>query len=128
MSELKVGLKKEVNIVVTDQDTASIMGSGTVKVMATPKMIALMENAAYKAVADYLEEGDVTVGTHMDAKHLAATPVGMNVKAIAEVIEVKGKKIVFKVEAHDERELIGSGTHTRYIVNEKKFTNNAISK
>lgn len=128
MSEIKVGLKHEVEIVVEKEDVAKVMGSGTVEVMATPKMIALMENAAYKAIDEYIGEDNVTVGTHMDAKHLAATPVGMKVRAIAEVIEVEGKKIVFKVEAYDEKDIIGKGKHTRFIVNEKKFTKAAYDK
>ena len=128
MSEIQVGLKKEVQMIVSDEDTATVMGSGTVAVLATPKMIALMENASYKAIDEYIGEDCVTVGTHMDAKHLAATPVGMKVKAVAEVVEVKGKKVVFKVTAHDEKDLIGSGVHTRYIVNENNFTKEAYSK
>lgn len=128
MSEISIGLKKEVEIVVSKDDTAKVIGSGTVEVLATPKMIALMENAAYKAIDNCIDEGCVTVGTHMDTKHLAATPIGMKVKAVAEVTEVKGKKVVFKVEAYDEKELIGSGVHTRYVVNEKKFTKAALEK
>jgi predicted thioesterase len=84
-------------------------------------MIALMENAAWKAVADSLEEGYVTVGTLVNVRHLGATPLGQKVRATAELIEIDGRRLVFKVEAHDEKQKIGEGRHERFIVNLEKF-------
>lgn len=123
-----VGMKKKVNAQVTDKDTAIAFGSGLVNVMATPKMIALMENAAYKAAASGLPEGYTTVGTHMDATHTAPTPVGMEVYATAKVTDVDGKKLTFSVKAYDQDGLIGKGTHTRFIVQQKKFDDRAKGK
>ncbi len=103
------------------KDTAFSFGSGSLKVLATPRMIGLMENAALKAVDGELPEGYGTVGIHLDVKHLSASPVGMKVTAQAELIEIQGKKLSFKVTAWDEREKIGEGTHTRYIVHANSF-------
>lgn len=125
---LEPGLTAKVTYKVTENDTAAVVGSGEVKVYGTPRMLALMEEAAYRAVKDCLEEGDTTVGTHLDAVHTAATPVGMDVWATAEVVEVAGKKVVFKVEAFDEKECIGKGSHTRYIVNGERFHEKTAAK
>jgi len=119
--ELKVGLKHVSEKIVTENDTAAVFGSGDMYVFSTPMMVGLMENAAMKAVADYLEEGWQTVGIHLDVKHLAATPMGMKVRAEAELMEIKGRQLVFKVEAFDEREKIGEGTHRRFIVERAPF-------
>ncbi len=121
MSELKVGLKASAEIVVTEADLASKIASGEIDVYATPKMIALMEKAASDAVAPALEAGQVTVGTSLNVTHDAATPLGMKVRAEAELVEIKGKALTFKVEAFDEKELIGKGEHHRYIVDVEKF-------
>lgn len=118
---LEVGLKHTVEIEVAHKDTAAAFGSGSVTVLATPMMITLMENAALKAVADVLPEGHTTVGTHLDVAHKAATPMGMKVWAEAELIEIKGKKLIFNVKAYDEKEVVGEGTHTRYVVELEKF-------
>lgn len=118
---LRVGITYTIEITVKQEDTATAYGSGGVDVFATPAMIALMENAAMTAAAPYLEEGYATVGTKVNISHLAATPVGMKATAKAEIIEIDGKKLVFKVEAYDEKELIGEGTHERYIINLEKF-------
>jgi len=115
-SKLKIGMKHTSTIVVTENDTAAKFGSGDVLVYATPMMIGLMENAAMHAVDESLPEGFATVGIHLDVKHLAATPVGMEVNATAELIEIKGKKLKFKIEAFDEEEKIGEGTHSRFII------------
>lgn len=118
---LELGLKMAVELVVEEKDTAAAFGSGNVLVLATPMMVTLMENAALKAVQEHLEVGLTTVGTHLDVSHKAATPLGMKATAEAELIEIKGKKLIFKVVARDEKEIIGEGTHTRYIVETEKF-------
>ncbi|MBN2659609.1 MAG: thioesterase family protein [Spirochaetales bacterium] len=121
MSELKTGIAHETKRIVTDSDTAARFGSGGIAVFATPMMVGIMENAAMNCVGPYLEEGQTTVGTHLDVKHLAATPVGMEVRAVAELIEIDGRKLSFKVEAFDESEKIGEGFHERFIINTEKF-------
>lgn len=118
---LKVGMKAVVEHVVGEKDTAASFGSGGVLVYATPMMIGLMENASLKAVDPHLPEGYATVGIHLDVKHMAATPVGMKVRAEAELIEIEGKKLKFKIEAYDEKDKIGEGFHSRYIINKEKF-------
>lgn len=125
---IEVGMMEKVTLKVTGQDTAVVLGSGLVDVMGTPKMIALMENAAYKAVAEGLPEGYTTVGTQMNASHIAPTPVGMEVYAMAELTAVEGKKLSFKVEAYDEEGCIGKGTHTRFIVHLERFNSKAAEK
>lgn len=125
---VKPGLSATVTKTVTPEMTARIVGSGEVDVFATPMMIALMEQAAYTAVGEYLPEGHTTVGTHMDSTHLAATPVGMEVRAEAKLLEVDGKKLVFSVEAYDEKDCIGKGVHTRFIVNSGRFHAKAAEK
>ena len=118
---LEVGLIGTMEIIVEHKDTAAAFGSGDVLVLATPMMVTLMENAALKAVQPVLDPGFTTVGTHLDVSHKAATPMGMKAMAEAELIEIKGKKLIFKVTARDEKEIIGEGTHTRYIVETEKF-------
>lgn len=118
---VKVGLVGEREDLVSDQNTAMAYGSGGVAVYATPAMIGLMENASLTAVDPILPEGMATVGTELSIKHLAATPVGMKVRARAVLEEVDGKRLLFKVEAFDEKEKIGEGTHERYIINLAKF-------
>lgn len=121
MENVKVGLSAEVVERVTENNTAIKYGSGGVAVFATPAMIGLMENAALKAVDAVLSPGLATVGTNLEIKHLAATPIGMEVRARAELIEVDGKRLVFTVEAYDDIEKIGVGTHERFIINLEKF-------
>jgi len=118
---LKIGMKASMEIVVDESQTAASYGSGGVKVYATPAMVGLLENTSLNAVDPYLPEGYATVGTHLDIKHLAATPVGMKVVANAELIEIDRKKLVFKVEAFDEKDKIGEGTHSRFIIEKEKF-------
>lgn len=121
MSELKIGLTFETKRIVEEADTAAKFGSGGIYVFATPMMIGIMENAAMNCVAKELEDGESTVGIHVDVKHSAATPMGMEVRAVAELIEIDGKKLRFKVEAFDEKGKIGEGTHDRFIINVDKF-------
>ena len=128
MSQLKPGVKGEASVTVNQSNTASAYGSGAVSVFATPAMIGLMEKAALSSVAPLLEGGMTTVGTRVDVQHLAATPMGMNVRALSELIEVEGRRLFFQVEAWDEAELVGKGTHERYIVSEINFLERATGK
>src|SRR6516162_2889120 len=112
---LTPGLTGEATTVVVHENTAAAVGAGGVEVFGTPMMIALMENAAWRVVVDALDEGYVTVGTLVNVRHLAATPVGQQVRALAELIEVDGRRLVFRVEAYDEQQKIGEGQHERFI-------------
>ncbi len=118
---LKTGIKGHQELVVTQELTAKNMGSGVMDVFATPAMLALMEKTAFTSVAEYLNEGCGSVGTKVDIEHVASSPVGMKITCDSELIEVEGRKLVFKVEAYDEKGLIGKGTHERFIVENKKF-------
>ncbi len=128
---LKTGIKGHQELVVTQELTAKNMGSGVMDVFATPAMLALMEKTAFTSVAEYLNEGCGSVGTKVDIEHVASSPVGMKITCDSELIEVEGRKLVFKVEAYDEKGLIGKGTHERFIVENKKFqekTDNKLEK
>jgi len=118
---LETGLMGEMTTTVVHENTAAHVGAGGVEVFATPMMIALMENAAWRAVADHLDEGYVTVGTLVHVRHLAATPLGQQVRATAKLIEIDGRRLVFQVEAYDEEKKIGEGQHERFIVNLDRF-------
>lgn len=118
---LKTGMKADIELVVLQEHTAMSFGSGFVKVLATPMMIGLMEKAALIAVDEHLGDGFATVGTIVNIKHMAATPVGMKVKAVAVLTNIEGKKLTFDIEAYDEKEKIGEGTHERYIIDLAKF-------
>jgi predicted thioesterase len=125
---LKAGLKCEQRETVTGENTAQAWGSGGLPVYATPAMAALMEKAAAAAVAPGLPEGFSTVGTELNIKHLAATPPGTTVRAMGELIETKGRRLLFKVEAFDEAGKIGEGTHSRFIVENEPFIQKAASR
>ena len=118
---LTPGLTGEATTTVVHENTAAAVGAGGVEVFGTPMMIALMEMAAWRAVEEQLEPGLVTVGTHVNVKHLGATPLGQQVRATAELLEADGRRLVFKVEAYDERQKIGEGTHERFIVQLERF-------
>lgn len=118
---IQTGITCKKKITVTPEMTAAVMGSGALEVLATPSMIALMEGTAQEAVQNLLEDGQGTVGTRIDVRHLAATPVGMEVTCTAEVTEVDRRRIVFTVKAQDEKELIGEGTHERFVIDNEKF-------
>ena len=118
---VETGLKYTSELTVTDDVTAVKMGSGDMPVLATPAMMALMENAAMKAVAKELPEGCTTVGGHIESSHLRPTKVGDKVTATAEVTKVDGKKISFKVAAYCGDTLLGEGTHLRFIVDKERF-------
>ena len=121
-------LKATVTDVVTENNTAATIGSGSLAVYATPAMLALMEKAACEACASILNEGETTVGTLLNVNHVSATPVGMQVSATAELISRDGRKLVFNVTANDESGAIGNGTHERFIVLSDRFTEKTYSK
>ena len=121
LSKLKVGLKGEAEILVGDAQTAPRVGSGRVRVLATPVMINMMEAAALDAIESLLPEGHQSLGTHLNVGHYAATPVGMTLRATAEVTKIDGRNIEFRVEAFDNKERIGDGTHARVVVNVERF-------
>jgi len=125
---LKAGMLGEARTKVTEENTALKFGSGTVRVFATPAMIGLMEKASINCVESYLPDGFSSVGTKVDIKHLAPTPVGMEVAAEAELVEVDGKKLKFSVKAYDGREKIGEGMHNRYIIRLEEFLKRAEEK
>ena len=125
---LKVGRTGEARAMVTEENTALKFGSGTIKVYATPAMIGLMEKASINCVDSSLPQGFASVGTKVEVKHLAATPVGMEVVAEAELIEEDGPKLKFRITAYDGKEKIGEGTHNRYIIKLDEFLKKAESK
>ncbi|MBE6799035.1 MAG: dihydrolipoamide acyltransferase [Ruminococcaceae bacterium] len=126
--DIKVGMTATVQETVTDKNTAETVGSGSLKVFATPAMVALMEKAACEALSTGLDEGSTTVGTLVNVEHVSATPLGMTVKVTVTVTEVEGRKIGFSVEAFDEVGLIGRGTHERFVVFSEKFIAKTESK
>lgn len=125
---LKPGIKGYQEVVVTKELTAARMGSGVLEVFATPAMIALMEQTAYKSVEPYLEEDSGSVGTSLHISHVAASPVGMTIHCESELIEVDGRRLVFHVKAFDQDGLIGEGTHERFVVINDKFQRKADAK
>jgi predicted thioesterase len=126
--KLEPGAKARVEMTVEYKDTAKAVASGLAEVFATPSMIALMENAAYTAVQPLLPEGMSTVGTRIDAKHMAATPVGLKVWAEAVLVDVDRRKLTFDIEAYDEAEKIGEARHERFVIDEEKFLSRAEAK
>ena len=118
---IQVGQSATATVTVTESNIAKTMKSGSLEVFATPAMCALMEEAAYKSVQGELEEGKGSVGTLMNVKHLSSTPIGMEVTAKSELIEVDRRRLVFKVEAFDERGKIGEGIHERFIIDNEDF-------
>jgi predicted thioesterase len=121
LPNLKIGLRGSAEITVQDADTAPRIGSGRVSVLATPVMINLMEAAALNAVERLLPAGHQSLGTRLEVGHYAATPVGMRLRATAELTKVEGRNLEFRVEAFDEQERVGDGTHTRVVVNVARF-------
>jgi fluoroacetyl-CoA thioesterase len=118
---LHVGARGDQTILVTDDLTAAAMGSGSLPVLATPAMIALMEAAAVAAIDQLLPEGQASVGIEINVRHLSATPVNEEIIASAIVTQIDGKRVTFEVRAWDRKELIGEGTHVRYIIDEVRF-------
>ena len=125
---LTPGLKGEAHLTVDFTLTAAALGDFGVVVLGTPYMINLMELASANAVIPELEPGQTTVGTLVDVKHLAATPIDMKVTATSTLVEVDGRRLVFEVEAYDEREKIGEGRHERFIVDLERFLQRVKSK
>src|SRR6202030_562661 len=121
LSRLRTGLKGAAELVVGEEHTAPFVGSGRVRVLATPVMINLMEAAALDAVEKLLPAGHQSLGIRLDVRHYAATPVGMRVRATAELVKVDGRTLDFRVEARDDKEPIGDGLHQRVVVNVERF-------
>lgn len=126
--ELRAGIVGEATLIVGPEHTALAQRSGSVPVLATPVMVALMEEAAVNALAGTLAAGKTSVGTHMAVRHLAATPVGVAARAQARVTLVDGKRITLRVLAWDAVEQIGEGSHERMLVDEEKFLSRTASK
>ena len=118
---LEKGLKAQSEVQVTSERIAATMGSGDLSVFATPSMVALMENAAMRAVAASLPEGSTTVGALINTTHVKPSKVGATITAQAELVAVEGRKLTFRVSAHDEQGEIGSGEHVRYVVDREQF-------
>jgi len=125
---IEIGMKGEASTLVEREDTAAEVGSGSLLVYATPCLAALMEGAACEAIAAGLAEGETTVGIELDLKHTAATPVGMEVRAEAEVTAVEGKIITFSITAYDEAGQIGTAAHKRALVNSQRFLDKTYAK
>jgi fluoroacetyl-CoA thioesterase len=121
LSRITAGLKGTAQLLVGPEHTAPFVGSGRIPVLATPVMINVIEAAALNAIEHLLPEGHQSLGTHLDVSHLAATPVGLRVTAIAEVLQIDGRSVTFRVEARDNFEVIGGGTHRRVVVSVARF-------
>ena len=128
MDKIVPGLQGTAEMVVGTNDTAPRVGSGRIAVMATPVMVSLMEEAALAAVEAHLPEGMQSLGTRLDISHIAATPIGMTVTATAELVEVEKRRLVFRVRAEDEEDLIGEGTHERVVVTASAFVERIAEK
>lgn len=128
MKELIPGLTGRAERVVTQENTALAMGSGSLRVFATPSLAALMEEAACAALADALAEGQTSVGTALDLKHIAATPVGLRVWAEAKLVAIDRRALTFTITAYDAAGEIGNADHTRFLVDAEKFQQKADAK
>ena len=128
MAELKIGTEYTIKAQVTEPMTARQMGSGQAEVLATPSLLALMEQAAWKSVAPMLEEGQSTVGTFAALKHLAATPLGMQVRVTARLTAVDRRQLSFFIEAFDAAEKVAEAEHERFVIDSAKFMAKAESK
>lgn len=125
---LSIGIKGHLEEIVTEEVTADRIGSGLVKVFATPMMIALIEKTCNESVVPQLDAGQGTVGTQINVSHCAATPVGMKVWCDSELVGIDRRRLVFKVAAYDECGLIGEGTHERFVIDSQKFQRKAEEK
>ena len=125
---LETGIKGTRTVTVSEDNTAKAMGSGTLDVFATPALIALMEETCWRSVANELEEGSGTVGTLLEIKHTAPTPVGMKVTCESTLTEVDGRRLVFEVIARDAKGVVGEGKHERFIIQNEKFQMKANAK
>lgn len=125
---IEKGIKGKCSTVVTENNTAAAMGSGALEVFATPAMIALAEKTAFESIQPYLDSGEGSVGTLVNIKHLAPTPLGMTVECESELTEVDGRRLVFNITVRDDKDIIGTGTHERFIINNGRFSAKANSK
>ena len=125
---LETGIKGTRTVTVNEDNTAKAMGSGTLDVFATPALIALMEETCWRSVANELEEGCGTVGTLLEIKHTAPTPVGTKVTCQSTLTEVDGRRLVFEVIARDAKGVVGEGKHERFIIQNEKFQMKANAK
>ncbi len=125
---LEIGLKNTKEVICDENNTASAVGSGSLRVFSTPALLTLMELCAAECVLPHLEDGQSTVGTKVELKHVAATPVGMTVKCECTLTEIDRRRLVFDIKAYDERELVGECIHERFIVNNDKFLDKCYSK
>lgn len=125
---LDTGIKGRQETVVNNANTAKALGSGELEVFATPAMIALIEETAWKSVADELSEGEGTVGTKLEVTHISATPIGAKVWCETELVSVDRRRLIFLASVYDENGKIGDGTHERFIINNEKFMDKAINK
>ena len=125
---LETGIKGTKTVIVNESNTAKTMGSGTLEVFATPALIALMEETCWRSVAGELEEGCGTVGTLLEIRHTAPTPVGMEVTCESTLVEVDGRSLVFEVTASDAKGVVGEGKHERFIIQNEKFQMKANAK
>ena len=128
MADIPIGTKGEFQLLVTTEVAINFMGMEGARVLSTPHMIGFMERTCRDTVLPLLDPGYDTVGTHVNVAHLAASPIGMSVTFTAEVIRVEGRRVEFRVEAHDEKEKIGEGTHERAIINIAKFATRLAEK
>ena len=125
---LTVGIKGKQSVEVVEANTAKNVGSGLLPVFATPAMAALMEKTASESVAEYLGEGEGTVGISLNIRHLAATPIGMTVTCESELVEIDRKRLVFTLKVSDGKDIIGDGTHERFVINNERFMEKAKAK
>lgn len=125
---METGIIGQEELIVNEMNTAEALGSGSLAVLATPAMIALMEKTARLSVAPFLEDGQSTVGTLVNVKHLSASPVGMKITCRTELKEIDRRRLVFHVECSDEAGIIGEGEHERFIIDEAKFMAKAEAK
>jgi len=128
MAELKTGIKNRLEEDVTYERTAAGQKSGGLPVYATPRMVCLMETAAWSSVEPYMDEGMGTVGIYLDIKHVSASPEGEHIVCESELTEIDGRKLTFEVKAYDSAGLIGEGRHERFIINNGKFMAKAETK
>lgn len=120
---LEIGLRSISQAVVNENDTALMLGSGDLKVLATPRLIALMENAAMNAVSNFIKKSETTVGGQIDVIHKKPTPIGESIEAEAVLTKIEGNKLTFSIIAKDSDSIVGEGVHVRYVVDREKFMN-----
>ena len=128
MSNIDIGITNEKSVAVTIENTALAMGSGTLRVFATPAMIALCEGCCAESVEDLLDDGMTSVGTNINVAHLSASPLGASILCKSRLVHIDGRRLDFEVEVFDNTDLIGKGKHTRFIVDAEKFFKKTYAK